>query len=158
VALALVAGANYWAFAPRPSTVRTSGNLIASARLVARWVAHDQELARLFAERAEPRAAFLGTYTNPYVENQVLSLADTVTRVEPLVGLPGSALQITWYRHGQAREAAIVELPPDAEPATVVAAYQDAGYAVYSTELYGPLALRQRSHRDLRLSRLELRN
>jgi hypothetical protein len=63
VALALLAAVNYWAFPPNSSTVTTSGNLIRSGRLTARAVALDQRLARAFAERAEPRAAFLGAYT-----------------------------------------------------------------------------------------------
>ena len=162
VALVLLAAVNYWAFSPSPSTVNTSGNLIESGRLAARWVALDQRLARAFADRAEPRAAFLGTFTQPYVEDQVLSLADSVTRVQPLWRLPGAAKEIDYLRHGQERVALIVELPhplaPGAETAAVVAAYHDAGYAVYSTELYGDLGLRRRSHRDFRLSEFQLGN
>jgi hypothetical protein len=159
VALAVLVAVNYWAFAPSPSTVRTSGNLIASGRLTARWVAQDQRLARVFADHAEPRAAFLGTFTNPYVEDQVLSLADSVIRVRPLMQLPGAAMEITYLRRGQERVAAVVELPSHDSTASVAAAYRDAGYAVYSTELYGDdLGLRRRSHRDFRLSELTLRN
>jgi hypothetical protein len=163
VALAVLAAINYRAFSPSHSTVMTSGNLIESGRLTARWVAVDQRLARDFADHARPRAAFLGTFTNPYVEDQVLSLADSVTRVQPLVGLPGTAKEISYLRHGQERVALIVELP-DALPqgpemAAVAAAYRDAGYAVYSTELYGDdLGRRRRSHWDFRLSELTLPN
>jgi hypothetical protein len=163
VALALLAAVNYWAFPPNASTVVTSGNLIRSGRLTARAVAVDHRLARDFADHAGPRTAFLGTFTNPYVEDQVLSLADSVTRVQPLVGLPGTAKEISYLRHGQERVALIVELP-DALPqgpemAAVAAAYRDAGYAVYSTELYGDdLGLRRRSHWDFRLSELTPRN
>jgi hypothetical protein len=161
-ALALLAAVNYWAFPPSPSTVKTSGNLIGSGRLTARWVALDQRLARAFADRAEPRAAFLGTFTEPYVEDQVLSLADSVTRVQPIVRLPGAATEITYLRHGREWVAVIVELPsplsPGPETAAVAAAYRNAGYAVYSTELYGDMGLRRRSHRDFRLSELTPRN
>jgi hypothetical protein len=163
VALALLAAVNYWAFRPSPSTVRTSGNLIRSGRLTAGWVAQDQRLARAFADRAEPRAAFLGTFTQPYVEDQVLSLADSVIRVQPIGRLPGTAMEITYLRHGLERVAVIVELPdplsPGPETAAVAAAYRHAGYTVYSTELYGDdMGLRRRSHRDFRLSELTLPN
>ena len=162
VALALLVAANYWAFSPNASTVRTSGNLISSGRLTGRAVAIDQRLARAFVERDEPRAAFLGTETDPYVENQVLSLADSVIAVRPLTGLAVSAKQIVYLRHGRTHVAVIVELPhplpPGRETTAVAAAWRDAGYAVYSIELYGDMGERRRSHRDLRLSELQVRN
>ena len=162
VALALLAAVNYWAFPPNASTVRTSGNLIRSGRLTARTVAVDQRLARAFADRAEPRAAFLGSDTGPYAENQVLSLADSVTRVRPVVRFGVDAKEIAYLRHGRERVAVIVALPsplpPGRETAAVAAAYRDAGYAVYSTELYGDMGLRGRSRRDFRLSELQPRN
>jgi hypothetical protein len=162
VALALLVAVNYWAFPPNPSTVTTSGNLIRSGRLTARAVALDQRLARAFAERAEPRAAFLGTYTDPYVEDQVLSLADSVTGVRPVVRFGVDAEEIDYLREGQARVAVIVALPdplpPGRETAALAAAYRHAGYAVYSTDLYGDTGRARRSHWDLRLSKLMLRN
>jgi hypothetical protein len=163
VALALLVAINYRAFSPSPSTDRTSGDLIASGRLTARSVALDQRLARAYADDAAPRAAFLGTFTNAYAEEQVLSLADSVIRVRPIVGLPGDAKEIAYLRHGRERVAVIVQLPdalsPGPETAAVAAAYRDAGYAVYATELYGEdLGLRRRSHRDFRLSELQLPN
>jgi hypothetical protein len=161
-ALALLAAVNYRAFPPNPSTVNTSGNLIRSGRLTARAVAVDQRLARAFADRAEPRAAFLGTYTDPYVEDQVLSLADSVTRVQPIVRFAVDAKEIDYLRDGQERVAVIVALPdplpPGRETAAVAAAYHGAGYAVYSTELYGDMGRRRRSHWDCRLSKLTLGN
>ncbi len=160
-ALGLLAAANYWAFRPNASTVTTSGNLVRSGRLTAGAVGLDQHLAREFAERAGPRAAFLGSYTEPYVEAQVLSLADSVTQVRPVVRFGLAAKEISYVREGQPRVAVMVELPPalprGAELAAVAAAYRDAGYAVFSTELYGDMGLRRRSHRDFRLSELPLR-
>ena len=168
VVLALLVAVNYWAFAPSASTVDTSGNLIRSGRLTARVVALDQRLARAFADRDEPRTVFLGTFTDPYVENQVLSLADSVLSVQPLAPLAvdaadaDDAAEIRYLRHGRERVSVIVELShPLAggrETAAVAAAWRKAGYAVYSTELYGDMGRRRRSHWDLRLSELTLPN
>jgi hypothetical protein len=72
------------------------------------------------------------------------------------------ATEIDYLRDGQERVAVIVVLPdpppPGRETAAVAAAYRDAGYAVYSTELYGDMGRRRRSHWDFRLSELTLRN
>jgi hypothetical protein len=159
--LILLAAANYWAFRPNASTVTTSGDLIRSGRLTARAVGLDQHLARAFAERAGPKAAFLGSYTEPYVEAQVLSLADSVTRIRPVVRFALAAEEISYVRDGQPRVAVMVELPPalqrGEEVAAVATAYRNAGYSVYSTEYYGDMGLRRRSHRDFRLSELPLR-
>lgn len=161
-ALVLLAAVNYWAFRPTGSTVTTSGNLLGSGRRTARAVAQDQRLARAFAEHAEPRAAFLGSFTEPYAEAQVLSLADSVTGVKPVVRFSVDAEEISYLRHGQRCVAVLVELPhwlPDGRgTAALAAAYRSAGYAVYSTELYGDMGLRRRSRHDFRLSELPLRN
>jgi hypothetical protein len=161
-ALVLLAVVNYWAFSPTGSTVTTSGNLIGSGRRTARAVALDQRLARAFAEHAEPRAVFMGSFTEPYAEAQVLSLADSVTEVKPVVRSGVDAEEISYLRHGQHRVALLVELPhwlPDGRgTAALAAAYRRAGYAVYSTELYGDMGLRRRSRHDFRLSKLPLRN
>jgi len=161
-ALVLLAIVNYWAFRPTGSTVTTSGNLIRSGHLTARAVAQDQRLARAFAERAGPRAAFIGSFTEPYAEAQVLSLADSVTRVRPVVWLSVAAEEISYLRHGRPCVAVLVELPhwlrDGRATAALAAAYRDAGYAVYSTELYGDMGLRRRSRRDFRLSELPRRN
>ena len=152
---------NYWAFAPGASTVSTSGNLIRSGRLTARAVAVDQRLARAFADRDEPRTVFLGTFTDPYVEDQVLSLADSVISVQPLAHLAVDAAEIRYLRHGRERVSVIVELSNLADgrkAAAVAAAWRNAGYAVYSTELYGDMGRRRRSRWDSRLSELTLRN
>jgi hypothetical protein len=160
VALALLVAANYWAFAPNGSTIRTSGNLFGSGRLTAREVAVDQRLARDFAERDDARAAFLGTYTDPYVENQVLALADSVISVRPVVRFGEEAKEIRYRRGGRDRLAVIVAfthpLPAGSSTEAVAAALRDAGYAVYSTELYGDMGRRRRSHRDFRLSELQV--
>ena len=162
VVLALLVAVNYWVFAPSPSTADTSGNLIRSGRLTARAVAVDQRLARAFADRDEPRAVFLGTFTDPYVENQVLSLADSVISVRPLAHLAEDAAEIRYLRHGRERVLVIVELSNSLadgrETAAVAAAWRNAGYTVYSTELYGDMGRRRRSHWDFRLSELTLPN
>ena len=159
VALVLLAALNYWAFAPNASTVTTSGNLILSGRMTARGLAVDERLARAFAERGDSCAAFLGSYSDPYVEDQVLSLADSVIRVRTVVRLGVEAEEIDYLRHGRERVAAIVDLPPSlpagARTAALGAAWRDAGYAVYSTELYGDMRRRRRSHQDLRLGELK---
>jgi hypothetical protein len=160
VALALVAGVNYWAFAPSPSTLVTSGNLIRSGQLTARRLAVYHRLARSFADRDEPRTAFIGTFTNPFPENQVLSLADSVTSVRPVVRFGMGAEEIEYLRNGRAHVAVIVELPRPAPSgrgrAALAAAYRDTGYAVYSMQFYGDMGRRHRSYRDLRLSELRL--
>jgi hypothetical protein len=156
VALALVAGVNYWAFAPSSSTLVTSGHLIRSGQLTARRVAAYHRLARSFANRDVARTAFIGTFTNPFAENQVLSLADSVTSVRPVVRFAMSAEEIEYLRNGRDHLAVILALPPGREPAAVAAAYRDSGYAVYSIQFYGDMGRRDRSHRDLRLSELQL--
>lgn len=161
IALVLLAAVNYWAFSPNASTVTTSGNLIRSGHMTARGLAVDERLARAFAERDDSCAAFLGSYTDPYVEDQVLSLADSVIRVRPVVRLGVDAEEIDYFRRGRKRVAAIVDLPPSlpgAGTASLGEAWRDAGYAVYSTELYGDMGRRRRSHRDLRLSELKPRS
>ncbi|HET7470412.1 MAG TPA: glycosyltransferase family 39 protein [Gemmatimonadales bacterium] len=161
-ALLLLVVVNYWAFRPTGSTVTTSGNLLRSAALTARAVALDQRLAREFAERAEPRAAFIGSFTEPYAEDQVLSLADSVTGVKPVVRFAIDAEEISYVRHGQARVAVMIELPSwlsaGRGSAEIAEAYRNAGYAVYSTELYGDMGRRRLSRRDFRLSELPARN
>ena len=160
VALAMLATANYWAFAPSASTAVTSGNLIRSGQLAARRVAVYHRLARAYAEQDVPRTAFLGSFTTPFAENQVLSLADSVTTVRRVMRFGMSAKEIGYFRNGRRFLSVIVELPsplpPSRETAAVAAAYHDAGYAVYSMQLYGDMGRRHLSHRDVRLSQLQL--
>jgi len=160
IALVLLAAVNYWAFAPSSSTRVTSGNLIQSGRLTAGRVAIYHRLARDFAERDASRTAFLGTFTSPFAENQVLSVADSVTSVRPLVRFGMDATEIDWLRHGRGHTSSIVELPDGLRPgratAAVAAGYYDDGYAVSSMELYGDMGTRQRSDRAFRLSELQL--
>ena len=160
VALALLAAVNYWAFAPSSSTRVTSGNLIQSGRLTAGRVAVYHRLARDFAERDASRTAFLGTFTSPFAENQVLSVADSVTSVRPLVRFGMDATEIDWFRHGRGHTSSIVELQDGLRPGrattAVAAGYDDDGYAVSSMELYGDMGTRQRSDRAFRLSELQL--
>jgi Dolichyl-phosphate-mannose-protein mannosyltransferase len=161
-ALVVLAAVNYWAFRPTGSTVTANGNLFGSGRRIAHAESLDQGLARDFAERAEPRVAFLGTFTEPYAETQVLSLADSVLGVRPVVRFAAGAKEISYLRDGQHRLAVLIELPSSMSEghasAALAAAYRDAGYAVYSTELYGDMGLRRRSRRDFRLSELPARN
>jgi hypothetical protein len=160
VALALLATANYWAFAPSSSTAVTSGNLIRSGHLAARRVAVYHRLARAYADQDVPRTAFLGNFTTPFAANQVLSLADSVTKVRQVVRFATSAKEIEYLRNGGHHVSVIVELPsplpPSRETAAVAAAYHHAGYVVYSMQLYGDMGRRHRSHRDMRLSQLQL--
>jgi hypothetical protein len=161
-ALAVLAAVNYWAFRPTGSTVTANGNLFGSERRIDHAMALDQRLAREFAQRAGQRAAFLGTFTEPYAEAQLLSLADSVLSVKPVVRFAVDAKEISYVRQGQHRVAVLVELPRSLAEgrgsAALAAAYRDAGYAVYSTELYGDMGLRRRSRRDFRLSELSVRN
>ena len=160
VALALLAAVNYSAFAPSSSTRVTSGNLIRSWHLTARRVAVYHRLARSYADQEVPSTAFLGTFTNPFAENQVLSLADSVTSVRLVVRFGMGAKEIEYLRNGRHRVSVIVALPdplpPGRETAAVAAAYHEAGYAVYSMELFGDMGRRYRSPRDSRLSELRL--
>jgi hypothetical protein len=160
VALALLAAVNYSAFSPSSSTRVTSGNLIRSGHMTARRVAVYHRLARSYADQDVPSTAFLGTFTNPFAENQVLSLADSVTSVRQVVRFGMSAQEIEYLRNGRHRVSVIVALPdplpPGRETAAVAAAYHEAGYAVYSMELFGDMGRRYRSHRDARLSELQL--
>ena len=86
----------------------------------------------------------------------------SVQRRSPVVRFRVAAEEITYLRHGRQCVAVMVELPhwlPDGQAtAAVAAAYRNAGYAVYSTELYGDMGLRRRSRRDFRLSELPSRN
>jgi hypothetical protein len=159
VALVLLAAVNYAAFSPSPSTLVTSGNLIRSGQLTARRVAIYHRLARSFAERDVPRAVFLGTFTTPFPENQVLSLADSVTGGRAVVrfGLDGD--EIEYRRNGRDHVLVIVELPDllsGRGTADFAAAYHQAGYDVYSMQLYGDMGRRHLSDRDFRLSELQL--
>jgi hypothetical protein len=128
--------------------------LIRSGQLTALRVAAYHRLARSFANRDAPHTAFIGTFTNPYAENQVLSLADSVTSVRPVVRFAMSAEEIEYLRNGREHLAVIVTLPPGREPAVVAAAYRGSGYAVYSIQFSGDTGRRDSSHRDLRLSEL----
>jgi hypothetical protein len=117
-------------------------------------------LARSYADQDAPSTAILGTYTNPFAENQVLSLADGVTSVRQVVRFGMSAEEIEYLRKGRYRVSVIVALPdplpPGRETAALAAAYHEAGYAVYSMELFGDMGRRYRSDRDFRLSELQL--
>jgi 4-amino-4-deoxy-L-arabinose transferase-like glycosyltransferase len=161
VALALLAAVNYSAFAPSSSTRVTSGNLIRSAQMTARRVAVYHRLARSYAGQDAPRTAFLGTFTDPFAENQVFSLADSVTGVRSVVRFGMSAEEIEYLRHGRHHVSVIVELPdpipPGGEAAAVAAAYRETGYAVYSMEDLGDRGRRYPSRRDSPLSELQLR-
>jgi hypothetical protein len=80
----------------------------------------------------------------------------------PVVRFAAGAKEISYLRDGQHRLAVLIELPSSMSEghasAALAAAYRDAGYAVYSTELYGDMGLRRRSRRDFRLSELPARN
>ena len=80
--------------------------------------------------------------------------------VQPVAHIADDAAEIRYLRHGRERVSVIVELSPAdrGETAAIAAAWRNAGYTVYSTELYGDMGRRRRSHRDLRLSELTLRN
>jgi hypothetical protein len=159
-ALVLVAAVNYWAFPATGSTVKTSGQLIQSGHLTARQVALDHRLAREFAELDQPRTAFLGTYTDPYVENQVLSLADSVIAARPVAGFD-DAKEIRYLRGGRLHRSVIVSLSHpvsyDAQTVAALAACRAAGFVAYSMELYGDSG-RRLSPAEARLSVLQLRN
>ena len=159
-ALALIMAVNYLAFAPDASTLTTSGNLLGSARPTAQRLAVYHRLAREYAERDAPRSAFLGTLTNPFAENQVLWLADSVTSVRAAVRFGTSAREIEYLRDGRRHVAVIVYLPlpvrAGSETAAIAAAYRAAGYAVFSMQLFDGMRRRHRHVRDYRLTELPL--
>ena len=82
----------------------------------------------------------MGSFTEQYAEAQVLSLADSVTEVKPVVRSGVDAEEISYLRHGQHRVALLVELPhwlPDGRGTAALAAayrpYVEGGLARFTS-------------------------
>ena len=160
VALALVVAVNYFAFPPSSLTQTTSGNLQGSARRTARRLAVYHRLGREYAELEVPRKAFLGAPTNPFAENQVLWLADSVVSVRAAVRFGASAREVEYMRDGVHYVSVDVYVTEAmrrrGETAPIAAAYREAGYRVFSAELFDGMRRRHRRVLDYRLTELPL--
>jgi hypothetical protein len=155
-ALALLVVANYFAFGPTESTITTSGDLFASARLVEERVGRYHQLAREYFDSDTPRKAFVGTFTGPYVTNEVLARADSVLSVRPVQHFGFAGIEVEYLRGGRRSLSVAIELPRPPPRYTVsapaaAAAFRDAGWAVFSMQFHDGMRRHYRSFRDYRL-------
>jgi len=156
-ALALLVVANYFAFGPAETTVTTSGNLIGSARLVEERVGRYHDLAREYFERDATRKAYVGTFTNPYVANEVLARADSVLSVRPVKRSGFRGFEVEYLHRGRRHVSVTVELPLPPPRYTVsaaaaAAAFRDAGWAVFAGQYHDGMRRRYPSFREYRLN------
>jgi hypothetical protein len=125
--------ANYFWFPPSDSTYVTSGNLIASSRLIETRVAGYHDAARQYADVDAEHKVIFGTSTNPYVDYEILARAESVESVTRHAPYGFDSIEIRYTLHGRPRRSTSVRIGRGEIPAAA-AAYSGAGYRVYSME------------------------
>ncbi len=125
--------ANYFAFAPDSSTLRTSGNLARSSQMLRARVAEYHHGARRYAEVEATRKVILGTITIPYVDNEILYGAETVQSVTATDALGYDAIAIEYTVGGKPHVSTSVHVAVG-ESRAAAAVYRRAGYRVFSIE------------------------
>lgn len=124
---------NYLAFPPSSSTRIPSGRVLESARLIQERNAAYHRLAKEYEAVRVPRKVILGTFTNPYVDAEVLSRATSVSAVRRREWLGHDAIEIDYVANGQPCVSASVRVLGKNSP-DAASAYHHAGFAVYSME------------------------
>jgi len=124
---------NYFSFMPSSSTVRTSGNLAQSGRMIKARAAQYHEAAHRYAEADGDNKVILGGLTNPYVDNEILYRAQTVESVKRLDALGYETIEIRYTAGGKPHVSTSVRVRLETLRAAADL-YQRAGYRVYSIE------------------------
>ncbi len=132
-ALLAVLAINYFAYPPSSSTRFPSGRVLESARLIRERNAAYHRLAKEYEAVRVPRKVILGSFTNPYMDAEILARATSVSAVRHGALLGYDAIEIEYIADGQPCISASVRVSPKdlSETARV---YRDAGFAVYSIE------------------------
>ena len=91
------------------------------------------QLAREYEAVRVPRKVILGSFTNPYMDAEILARAASVSAVRRLELLGHDAIEIEYIADGQPCISASVRVPPKDSP-EAARVYRDAGFAVYSIE------------------------
>jgi hypothetical protein len=125
--------ANYFCFRPTSSTIATSGNLAGSSHLIRERISYYHRVAERYADVDANKKVILGTFTNPYIDNEVLYRAQTVESVRRYKPFGYDAIEIHYTSNGKQYVSSSVRLRPE-EVVAATSLYQNAGYKVYSME------------------------
>ncbi|HEV8195745.1 MAG TPA: hypothetical protein VGP87_03810 [Gemmatimonadales bacterium] len=108
-AIGALIAVNYFAFAPTPNTLTTSGRLIGSGRQLATSVGTYDRVGHEYADLALPRQVYVGSWHRIwYVRNEVLGRGDSITayRATTRHGLP--AIDVEYLRERLPLESIMV--------------------------------------------------
>ncbi len=131
--LLAVLAINYFADPPSSSTRFPSGRVLESAHLILARNAAYHRLAEEYEAVRVPRKVILGSFTNPYMDAEVLARATSVSSVRHGELLGHDAIEIEYIADGQPCISASVRVPPK-DSLEAARVYRAAGFAVYSIE------------------------